>query len=565
VRSTSISSVLPVMLLLSLGAVSTRCAPAKTDLIAASDMATAAAHEAAKGDALLESLLAELDRSKAQLKMDQVQEPYYIEYRVNDVDEYTAEAAFGSIRESERRRLRVLRVVVRIGDYKQDSFYNQGTGSASILPLDDDPVALRRQIWLLTDEAYKSAADAYAEKLAALKQFSADPSPVDDFAHAPVVSAVGQIVGLKVDQKQWEKTLKELTSLYRKYPEVQSVTASARFTAVNDYFVNSEGSIVRQGRTTATVTINGSAQASDGMRLSRSPIWTEARSEDLPAHDVLLHEATAMLDSLKALREAPIAEESYRGPVLFAPDAADDVVAGLIGGNLLGRKPQLGRPNRTTGAFAASYKTRVLPKFVNVVDDPTLKEFHGKSLVGSYEIDSEGVRSEAVPLVDDGTLQNYLVGRQPIRDFPASNGHGRAVPGSSPQPSVGTLIMKSAEPESAQSLKQKLMQMASEQGKPYGYRVDTLGPGNSPRLLYRVYARDGHEELVRGAMFNELDVRTLRNDVIALGDDPLVSNRMGALPQTIIAPSILFDELEVKRADTTKEKLPEYPAPPLKK
>jgi len=565
VRSTSISSVLPVMLLLSLGAVSTRCAPAKTDLIAASDMATAAAHEAAKGDALLESLLAELDRSKAQLKMDQVQEPYYIEYRVNDVDEYTAEAAFGSIRESERRRLRVLRVVVRIGDYKQDSFYNQGTGSASILPLDDDPVALRRQIWLLTDEAYKSAADAYAEKLAALKQFSADPSPVDDFAHAPVVSAVGQIVGLKVDQKQWEKTLKELTSLYRKYPEVQSVTASARFTAVNDYFVNSEGSIVRQGRTTATVTINGSAQASDGMRLSRSPIWTEARSEDLPAHDVLLHEATAMLDSLKALREAPIAEESYRGPVLFAPDAADDVVAGLIGGNLLGRKPQLGRPNRTTGAFAASYKTRVLPKFVNVVDDPTLKEFHGKSLVGSYEIDSEGVRSEAVPLVDDGTLQNYLVGRQPIRDFPASNGHGRAVPGSSPQPSVGTLIMKSAEPESAQSLKQKLMQMASEQGKPYGYRVDTLGPGNSPRLLYRVYAKDGHEELVRGAMFNELDVRTLRNDVIALGDDPLVSNRMGALPQTIIAPSILFDELEVKRADTTKEKLPEYPAPPLKK
>ena len=562
-RNTLTSSVWAVMLLL--GAVSAKCAPPKTDGIAASDMATAAAHEAAKGDALLESLLAELDRSKAQLKMDQVQAPYYIEYRVNDLDEYTAEAAFGSIRESERRRLRLLRVVVRIGDYKQDSFYNQGTGSATILPLDDDPIALRRQIWLLTDEAYKSAADAYAEKLAALKQFSADPSPVDDFAHAPVVSSVGQVAGLKVDQKQWEKTLEELTSLYRKYPEVQSVTASARFTAVNDYFVNSEGSIVRQGRTTATLTLNGSTQASDGMRLSRNPIWTEARPEDLPAQDALLHEATAMLDSLKALREAPIAEESYRGPVLFAPDAADDVVAGLIGGNLLGRKPQLGRPNRTTGAFATSYKTRVLPRFVNVVDDPTLKEFQGKSLVGSYEIDSEGVKSQTVPLVDDGTLQNYLVGRQPIRDFPASNGHGRAVPGSSPQPSVGTLIVKSAEPESAQSLKQKLMQMASEQGKPYGYRVDTLGPGNSPRLLYRVYAKVGHEELVRGAMFNELDVRTLRNDVIALGDDPLVSNRMGAVPQTIIAPSILFDELEVKRADTTKEKLPEYPAPPLKK
>ena len=563
-RSKLLSLALP-LLLLGFGVGSAEGAFAEPGEKTASDVATAAAHEAAKGDALLESLLTELDRSKAQLKMDQVQAPYYIEYRVNDVDEYSADAAFGSIRDTDRRRVRVLRVVVRIGDYKQDSFYNQGTGSASILPLDDDPVALRRQIWLLTDEAYKNAADAYAEKLAALKQFSADPSPVGDFAHAPVILAVGQTVSLKVDSKQWEKTLEELTNLYRKYPEVQSVSATARFTAVNDYFVNSEGTIVRQGRSTATVNLNGSAQAPDGMRLSRNPFWTEVRAEDLPTHDAMIQEATKMLDSLKALREAPITEESYRGPVLFAPDAADDIVAGLIGGNVLGRKPQLGRPNRTTGAFATSYKTRVLPKFVSVADDPTLKQFQGKNLVGSYEIDSEGVKSQQVALVGDGMLQNYLVGRQPIRDFPVSNGHGRSVPGSSPQPSVGTLIMKSAEPEPAQALKEKLMQMASEQGKPYGYRVETLAPGNLPRLLYRVNANDGHEELVRGAVFNELDVRALRNDVIALGDDPLVSNRMGALPQTIIAPSILFDELEVKRADTTKEKLPEYPAPSLKK
>src|SRR6516164_3950225 len=346
-RNKALCLVLPLVLLGS-GAVSAEQALAETSEKAAPDMATAAAHEAAKGDALLESLLTELDRSKAQLKMDQVQAPYYIEYRVNDVDDYTADAAFGSIRESDRRRVRILRVVVRIGDYKQDSFYNQGTGTSSILPLDDDPIALRRQIWLLTDEAYKNAADAYAEKLAALKQFSADPSPVDDFAHAPVVLAVGQTVSLNVDSKQWEKTLEELTSLYRKYPEVQSVSATARFTAVNDYFVNSEGTIVRQGRSTATVNINGSTQAADGMRLSRNPFWTEARAEDLPSHDELLQEATKMLDSLRALREAPIAEESYRGPVLFAPDAANDIVAGLIGGNVVGRKPQLGRPNRTT-------------------------------------------------------------------------------------------------------------------------------------------------------------------------------------------------------------------------
>jgi TldD protein len=106
--------------------------------------------------------------------------------------------------------------------------------------------------------------------------------------------------------------------------------------------------------------------------------------------------------------------------------------------------------------------------------------------------------------------------------------------------------------------------MAAAADKPYGYRVDTLGPGNAPRLLYRVYVKDGHEELVRGAVFNELDVRALRNDLSAVGNDPVVSNRLSGTPQTIICPSLLFDELEVKRADTTKEKLPEYPAPDIK-
>jgi TldD protein len=530
-----------------------------------SPSATAAAHEAAKGDPLLEALLTELDRSTATLKMDQVQRPYYLEYRVHDVEEYNAEAAFGALREDQRTHVRVLRVVVRLGNYKQDSFYNQGLGSASILTTDNDSVALRRQIWLLTDEAYKEAADAYAEKLSSLKQFSADPNPVDDFAHAPVVSAVGETVKLKVDEDSWKTTVAEMTNLYRKYPEVQSLTASARFGATNEYLVNSEGSILRDGRTTATVSVNGSTQAEDGMRLSRNPFWTEELPSDLPNREALLKEATKMLDTLEALRKAPIVEESYRGPVLFTPDAADDVVAGMIGGNILGRKPPLGRPNRTTGAFATSYKTRVLPKFVTVVDDPTLKEFQGKRLLGYYAVDSEGVKAQEVTIVDAGVLQNYLVNRQPIRDFPASNGHGRSSPGTNPQPAIGTLIVKSSEPESAEELKKKALQMAGEQSKPYAYRVDTLGPGNSPRLLYRVYVNDGHEELVRGAVFNELDIRALRNDLIALGDDPLVSNRTGGIGQTVIAPSLLFDELEVKRADTTKEKLPEYPAPAMKR
>jgi hypothetical protein len=531
----------------------------------APDAAMVAAHAAAKGDGLLEALLTELDRSKAQLKMDQVQAPYYIEYRVNEVEDISAEAAYGALRENQHIHVRVLRVVVRIGDYLQDSYFGRGQGESSILPLDNDPIALRHQIWLATDDAYKAAGQALAEKQAAMKQFSADPNPVDDFAKSPKMIAVEPTASLKIDEAAWKKTLEDVTSLYKQYPDVQSLTASARFSAINEYLVNSEGTVTRCGKTTYSVQLNGSAQAADGMRLSRSPAFMVARPEELPTRDALAGEAKKMLETVVALRQAPIVEEEYRGPVLFAADAADDIVSSLIGQNLLGQKPQLGKPNRTTGAFATSYKTRVLPNFLSVVDDPTMKDFQGKSLVGSYAVDSEGVKAQAVNTIENGMLANYLVGRQPIRDFPASNGHGRAAPGSFPGPSLGVLLVKSSDAQAPDELKKKVIQMVKEQGKEYGYRVETLGPGNAPRLLYRVYAKDGHEELVRGAVFNELDIRAIRNDLIAVGDDPLVSNRAGAAPTTIISPSLLFGELEVKRADTSKDKLPDYPAPPLKK
>jgi TldD protein len=250
--------------------------------------------------------------------------------------------------------------------------------------------------------------------------------------------------------------------------------------------------------------------------------------------------------------------------VLFSPDAADDVVASLIGSNVLGRKPQLGAPNRTTGTFATSYKTRVLPPFLDVIDDPTLKDFGGKSLTGSYEVDSEGVKSAPVDIIEKGVLTNYLVGRTPIRDFPESNGHGRAAPAAAPGPNLGVLLIKSSEAQSPDALKKRVQEMVSNQDKPFGYRVETMA-GTAPRLLYRVYGKDGHEELVRGAVFNELDTRALRMDVIAAGNDPLVNNRPGGVPTTVISPSLLFDELEVKRADTSKDKLPDYPPPPLAK
>jgi len=512
-------------------------------------------------DPLLQAMREEIARSKSQLKMDNVPPPYYIEYRLSEVDQYEAEAAFGALRQSQRSRSRVVRVVVRVGDYKQDSYFAQGLGAVDVAPLDNDATALRRQLWLATDQAYKLASEALASKKAVLSQFTAD-QPFDDFAHAEPLESIGPLAKLEFDPKPWDEMIEKASALYRADPKIQALTATVRFRAQNQYFVNTEGTITRQGRSVYYAVMFGSTQATDGMRLDRSPYYSAGKISELPAPEKFVADTAAMLQTLKALREAPEVEEEYRGPVLFSSDASSDVFNGMIGGNALGRRPKPGESARTEGEFSASYKSRVLPNFLTVVDDPTLKTFDGKTLIGSYEIDDEGVRASTVPVVQDGILLNYLLGREPIRDFPASNGHGRAGPGQPPVPSIGNLIVKPKNPLSPEDLKKKLIEICRQEGKPYGYFVDTLA-GFNPRLLYRVYEKDGRQELVRGGVFNELDTRTLRNNLVAAGNDPLVSNREAQIPTTVIAPSILFDELEVKRTDAKNAKLPEYPPPDL--
>jgi TldD protein len=516
----------------------------------------------AASDPVLRALQAELARSKAQLKMENVGAPFYIEYRVFDVDQFEASAAFGALREQNRSRLRLLRALVRIGDYKVDSYYGAGQGVSDILPLDGDEMALRHQIWLATDQAYKGAGEALPGKQSLLKQLNVE-QPVDDFAKADAVQSIAPVAKLDVQPAKWIKMLESASSVYKKDPEIESFGATLSFVTLNEYFVNTEGTLTRQGSTHYMMALGASEQAPDGMRLDRSPQYASNRIEEMPTPEAFQSDALKLVDQMKQLREAPVVEEDYRGPVLFSNDAAADMFFDLIAPNVLGRRPGPGRPARTTGAFASSLKGRVLPDFISVVDDPTLEKFAGQSLSGSYKVDDEGVEVAPVTVVNNGELVNFLIGRQPIRDFPASNGHGRAAGSGSTAPAPGNLFIRATKTSTREELKKQMLDKCRDRGLPYGYFVDTLGPRLTPRVLYRVWANDGHEEMVRGAIFNELDTRALRSDLTAAGSDPLVSNRSAIPFASIVSPSVLFDELEVKRADNTKEKLPDYPAPPL--
>src|SRR5580765_1670918 len=269
-----------------------------------------------KDDVVLSAMRAELERSKSQLKMDQVAAPYYVEYRIFDLDEYAAEASFGALRGDVRTRFRFLRVVVRIGDYKQDSYSGQGEGTIDFMPVDDDMTALRHQLWIATDRAYKAAAEALAAKQAQLKQLTID-QPVDDFAHAAPVQSVGALVRLEFDPEPWKKMLQDASAQYKNDRDIESFESNLKFHAVNRYFVNSEGTVVRSGQKLYEMYIACSTQATDGMSLGRSNSFVATDIRQLPSAGDFIARASKLAGTLKDLRSAPLVEEEYRGPVLF--------------------------------------------------------------------------------------------------------------------------------------------------------------------------------------------------------------------------------------------------------
>ncbi|MBZ5531191.1 MAG: peptidase U62 [Acidobacteriia bacterium] len=514
------------------------------------------------GDPVLKAMLTELRRSQEKLQLGEMQRPYYIDYQVTELRDFSAEATLGALRGDHTNLVRVVRVVVRIGDYKQDSYYGEGVGTVEGLPIDNQEMALRRQLWLATDKAYKSALGGLSEKQAALKNLQTE-SEVADFAQEKPTPSVHEPAKLDLDFSAWKQRVRANSDLFRRDPSLDNSSAFFNVRVLNRYYVNTEGAITRNGKAVYTYGFSGSAQADDAMRLERSQGYVVTRPEELPKPEEAEKDTQRLIATFAALRKAPLAEDEYRGPVLFSADAATALFERLIVPNVLGIRPELGNSARTRGDFASAYKSRVLPDFFTVVDDPRSKKIDGQTLAGSYDVDDEGTAAQTVTVIDKGVLTNYLLGREPIRDFPHSNGHGRTSLAGPPRSQISNLIFSAANGVSFEELKKKLIAMCKDQGRPYGYYVETTGPQLTPRLLWRVYVNDGHMELVRGAVFHLLDTRALRTGIVAAGNDVYVYNRSEPLPSSIVAPSLLFDELEIQRSNRTKEKLPNYPAPAL--
>ena len=557
----------------------------------------------ARKDVLMRAMLDELARSKT-LQLNQLDKPYFIEYDSGDTEEVAIAANLGGLLTSSKTRFRIPRLEVRVGDYKFDNTNSifSGFPRVGLLPIDDEYPVLRTSFWLATDSMYKAAADQITRKRNALREI-ADPDKTPDFAPAPPVQLLETVPKLEFDQKKWESTLRRVSARFIDHPALRSSGVSLRVISSTYRLVNTEGTVVRVPQSLNAITVRAQAQASDGSNVWNHVAFTMASPDQFPDEKLLTSSVEAVSSETEALAKAPISED-YNGPVLFEQEAAAQMIASVMSDALrLHRKPLsppgANSPQVLESVWASKVGSKVLPDWLSITDDPGVAESHKVGLVGAYSVDDEGVKAQKVVIVDKGTLKGFLTSREPVREINASNGHGRLPAGYGSQEGViGNLFVETREATPEAGMKAKLLEKLKASGAPFGLiikRIDFPFTSNfeelqslarqlqkngysrtlsSPILAYRVYP-DGREELVRGLRFKDFSAKDLR-DIDAASDQPYVFNYINngsafnfadvssdATTSSIICPSLLFDSLELAKAENEPGKQPLVPAPAL--
>ena len=559
-------------------------------------------------DPVLATMRAELDRSRA-LKMENLDTPYYIEYSLYDFEYLSATASLGGLLDSRSSHQRVPLIQVRVGDYNFDNTNYVGSGyfggaryDMGQLPLEANASVLQRYLWLATDHAYKGAAEAIARKRAALKDL-APSEQLPDFDRAQPVRLFQAPLLAKFDQERWDREVRALSALFTAYPRIHE--SSVEFQAVNGitYFANTEGTQMRFPEALAQLRVRARGRAPDGAEVWDAALLQAVLPDRLPSPLDLRRAVQQVAENVTALAQAPIGE-TYSGPVLFEGAASAQLFALMVGRNLgATRRPveEPGRPSFTAGTeFDGRLGARILPEWIDIVDDPTQTEWRGLPLMGHYHADMEGVRPLPVSLVEKGVLKNYLLTRQPVKGFNQSNGRARLQGNFGARAATfGNLFVSASQTVTPQALQQTLIEICRTRGKPYALLIRKLDfpstaslvelrrlaagmvrdggsarPISMPILAWRVYP-DGRQELVRGLRFRGLTSRSLK-DIVAASDQlslfqyvengaPLAMLGMGAYIAdcSVVAPSVLFDDIELEKPDEERSKLPLVPPPPL--
>jgi hypothetical protein len=525
----------------------------------------------------------ELARSMTSLRLPDQPAPYFIEYEIEDRASTRITAKLGALVEDLAGRGRTLRVGVRVGDYAFDSsLFNAPTGGgilqlqadgSTTAPLDDDYDAMRRQIWLATDAAYRRAVSLFARKKAAFQNRAAATDAVPDFSRETPIETVLSAPSAPAGGRDWREQTRQISSVFTATRSVDA-DVSVFDTRGTRYYLNSEGFKTIAPIEMAYLRVSADTTAIDGMSLRDSFTLVEKTLRDLPPAPEIASRARQMGDRLQAQRSAPLGEE-YAGPVLVEGQASAELVLQALVPAMLARRPPevvVGRGGGRGGRgdvtpFLRRIGLRVLSEPFSASDTPSLREFDGRPVPGAYVVDDFGIRAKDVALVEKGRLVTLLAGRAPLRGLPQSTGHNR---GGDLQP--GVFQIQSTEAVSAAELKKKYLELLETQDKPFGYIIRGLaapgdapggGPGTGPMILQAVkITRDGREEAIRGVRLGSVAPAAFRDLLDASRERTLYNVRTtNTDAASIIVPNLIFEELEILQTREIVEKPPVVRSP----
>src|SRR5207249_2307762 len=431
----------------------------------------------ADNDHTLQAMRDEMARAKDRLELkfpgtNEPVRPYYLEYRLLDLEVREVVGQFGTLLSSTHTRNRFMNVQARVGSFKQDSSnfvsdegFRGFIGSTGSVGIDRDYDSLRQDLWIATDQAFKEAVETYSRKRAYLNSL-ARQTDIDDFSKATPVKNIEPLVTPDWSGRNWEQEVRESSAALRAFPEIQESRVTYYLVYATEYLLTSEGTEIRTNRSFAATEGGMNTLASDGVQLSHFYAAYAPKPADLPNVETVRKGLNVAASELMALRASQPAQD-YTGPVLFEARAAAPLLAEVLGPNLNGARPpiafrpvmeqflsNIGGKSDWVGRLGA----RVLPTNVTIVDDPSAKEFKGTPLIGGYAVDEEGVRAAKVAPIEKGVLKQLLMSRRPGPDSNESNGHGRAAFLSDAKPSMSNLIFSSAETVPAAELKKKFIE-----------------------------------------------------------------------------------------------------------
>ncbi|GAB4323440.1 MAG: hypothetical protein Kow0074_15690 [Candidatus Zixiibacteriota bacterium] len=537
-------------------------------------------------DPILQAMVAELDRSMNRLVLDEYEKPYFIAYRLTDIHSMNVRASYGALEQAGGNAYRAIHADVRIGNYQDDNtsddegFYYDPRDTDAFRysrpygPIDDDPAALRHELWLLTDYQYKAALEEYIGERGRTVQKVEDPDQPDDFWKVEPVTHIEPLDTLAVDKERWSGIARAISARFKDYPLIHR--SSFDFDAISHtrYYVTSEGTRLRTVHHNYSLSLSAAARADDGMPISLERVFKTHTYDKLPDSTQLASIADTLINMVLSLREAPVMEP-YTGPAIVKSGASGVFFHEALGHRLEGHRTRKEAEGHT---FKDKVGSQIVPAFLNVFDDPTVREVNGTELYGYYEYDDEGVPAQRAPLVENGVLTGFLTSRIPIKNADHSNGHGRADIWSKPVSRQGSLFITADNPLSYDRLKAQLLERCKDEGKEYGLIFEEMVSGETntssygvqtlrvrPRVVKKVYVSDGREELVRGVELIGTPLVLLEN-IEAAADDMGVFNGVcgaesGWVPVSAIAPSILLPEVEVQKMDRNLKRSPILPPP----